>query len=299
MKLYQDAEWLRQHYVKDGLSTRKIASLAGCSRSTIRCLLHKFEIPVRTKSEAARLHCADPTYRQRRSDAAKARWARGVYDGDTYRQKRRTVAKAAWERGAYDDRFTDEVRQKISDSQKVRYADPTERQRTGNITKAAWRNGVFDDIYTPEYCQKLSDASKAAWESGAFDSDEYRQKKSGAAKAAWARGDFDGVFQSPTTIEIAVVQALEALGVAHECEYRPPGYTRIYDVLVYPDILIEVQGDYWHTKDGTPERDAEKAAWARGQGFVVIELWGHDIREAEAAGTMADFVRGHIEAAYA
>jgi len=191
------------------------------------------------------------------------------------RQKRSIINKASWVRGAFD---SDETREKMSDR-----------------TKAAHARGVYDGDETRE---KKSDATRAAWAHGVY-TDEVRQKQSDAAKTRWARGDFDGMFESPTTIEIAVVQALEALGLAHECEYRPPGYSRTYDMLVYPDLLIEVQGDYWHNLPGRAEHDIEKAVWARGQGFVLVELWEADIREAMAAETIADFVRERIEAAYA
>ena len=117
-----------------------------------------------------------------------------------------------------------------------------------------------------------------------------------AIKAAWARGDFDNVFQSPTTIEIAVAGALDVLGYAYTPEYRPLDYSRPYDFYVFPDVLIEVQGDYWHNLPGKAEGDAEKAEWARGQGFVLVELWETDIREAMAADTMVDFVKSRIEA---
>ena len=123
------------------------------------------------------------------------------------------------------------------------------------------------------------------------------RRASRASKAAHRRGCYDGVFQSPTSIEIATEEALAALGYAYIPEYRPTGYTRPYDFYVFPDILIEVQGDYWHTRDGARDGDAEKAKWARQRGFVLIELWEHDIRPAVETGTMSDLVKGHIEAA--
>ena len=282
-----DRDWLYQRYVVEQRSARMVGELAGCSETAIYRALRRFGIPSRTIAEGTKLVKGTPKARKRHSEKMTAHYA-----DPKARQKTGAASRAAWARGDFD---TPEYRKKLSDRVRARYADPEYRQKMGEALKARSAD--------PEWHQKLSDASRVSHARGAYDDvytdPERRRKQGDAMKAAWARGDFDGVFQSPTTIELAVVQALNALGLTHECEYRPPGYTCVYDVLVYPDILIEVQGDYWHTLPGRAERDAEKAAWARGQGFVVIELWGHDIREAMAAGTMADFVRGHIEAAYA
>jgi len=278
--LWQDREWLRRHYVDEGLTMRQMGRVAGCTHTTIGKWLRRHGIPTRTHAENIKLAWERGTYdsdeyRQKLSNASRATWARGTFDTSEYRQKQGDATRAAWVRGVFDDTYTDERLQKMSKSM-----------------SAARARGSHDHMYTDEYRQTMGDAMRAR---GSF-TDEHRRKISDAMRTAWARGVFDGAFQSPTTIEGAVVQALEALGVEHESEYRPPGYSRVYDVLVYPDILIEVQGDYWHTRPGAPERDAEKAEWARGQGFVLVELWGHDIRAAMAAGTMVAFVKSHIDA---
>ena len=300
MKLYQDPEWLHQKYIGEGLSTYQMGCLAECDRNTISRWLRRHGIPIRTISEATRRACADPAKRQKMSETMRAARARGSFVSAEYYQKMSEVAKARWENPEY--------RQKVSTAVVTAWGrgdfdgvfTPEHRQRLGAASKASWQRGDFDGAFTPERRQKLSDTTTAAWARGDFDgafTDEVREKQRDAMKTRWARGDFDGMFESPTTIEIAVVQALEALGLAHECEYRPPGYTCVYDVLVYPDILIEVQGDYWHTLPGRAEHDAEKAEWACGQGFMLVELWEADIREAMAADAMADFVRSQIQTA--
>lgn len=47
-ELYKDKDWLYQKYVVEELSTPKIAKIAGCSDSTIRIWLKKFNIETRT-----------------------------------------------------------------------------------------------------------------------------------------------------------------------------------------------------------------------------------------------------------
>jgi len=101
-------------------------------------------------------------------------------------------------------------------------------------------------------------------------------------KKRWADGCYDGVFLSPTSIEVDVSDALDLLGIPHKSQFRPKGYTRIFDEFVYPNILIELQGDYWHSLPHTRRRDAEKATWAIQQGYCFLEFWECDIRNIGA-----------------
>ena len=61
MQLHNNKEWLRQKYVDEKLSTYKIAKLCNISDEPIRLRLHKFNIPIRSRSEAEHLasgnHC--------------------------------------------------------------------------------------------------------------------------------------------------------------------------------------------------------------------------------------------------
>lgn len=222
-----------------------------------------------TKSRWAHGDLGDEEYRRKHSEAMKAAWERGALGNEEWRRKNSEGVRVAWERGAYGE----ECRNKQSEAM-----------------KAAWERG---DLGSEEWCRKLSEAKKAAWErgdfDGVFDSEEYRRKQSEAMKAAWERGDFDGVFQSPTSIELQIAAALDIMGIDHQPQYRPDGYSRIYDEFVPPNTLLEINGDYWHG-DGFPEtqrRDAEKAQWAAENGFELIEIWEHEINERGAWAIIA------------
>ena len=83
--------------------------------------------------------------------------------------------------------------------------------------------------------------------------EEVRQKLSDVRRAAWEQGLYDQCFQSPTTIEIAISEALDKLSIEHIRQYRPDGCSYIYDeYLPLLGILLEVNGDYWHTREGVP-----------------------------------------------
>lgn len=182
------------------------------------------------------------------------------------------ATKARWKRGEFCDRETKECSHKRTVA-----------------ARAAWRCGAYDNRFTDDYRQKLSKATKAAWKRGDFDNEEWRRKQSEATKARWERGDMDDIFQSPTSIELQVAAALDIMGIEHTPQYRPEGYSCIFDEFVLPNILIEVQGDYWHG-DQCPDnqrRDAEKAQWAKDNDFELIEIWEHEIKEQGAWSIIA------------
>lgn len=54
MKLYRNKEWLEKHYIEKRLSTLKIERICRVSETTIRKWLMKFNIPIRSQSEAIR-----------------------------------------------------------------------------------------------------------------------------------------------------------------------------------------------------------------------------------------------------
>jgi very-short-patch-repair endonuclease len=42
--------------------------------------------------------------------------------------------------------------------------------------------------------------------------------------------------------------------------------------------LVEANGDYWHSSEKAQERDARKAAWAKGNGYRLVTIWEHEIK---------------------
>ena len=103
---------------------------------------------------------------------------------------------------------------------------------------------------------------------------------------AWKRGAYDGrsMVVSPTGIEIAVSEALDALSVEHIFQHRPDGCTFVFDEFVPPDLLVEVNGDYWHGP-AWPEnqaRDVQKKRWALENGYRFVVIWEGEIVERGA-----------------
>ena len=247
-------------------------------------------------------HCVDcgvEIYRRAircSSCAAKARWASGAYDGsfdnEEHRQKQSKNMRAQWERGDYDGVFdNEECRRRKSESLKTAHArgayDGEEcRRKQSEARRAAWKRG---DLGSKEHRRKMGEASKAMWES-----EGYRQRMSEIRKVMWARGDYDGVFRSPTSIELQVIAALDIMGIEHKSQYRPDGYSRIYDEFIPPNILLEIHGDYFHSEEHFPgicKRDTEKAQWAKENGYDLITIWQHEIEKYGVWAIVAKKVR--------
>jgi IS30 family transposase len=65
---FRNADFLRQKYVEEGLSTQQIADLVGSARCTVSRHLKAFKIRLRTDDEARRLRKAHAAYGERLQD---------------------------------------------------------------------------------------------------------------------------------------------------------------------------------------------------------------------------------------
>jgi len=207
--------------------------------------------------------------RQKQSEASKR-----LYDDPKRRQKRSEDMKAGWQAGLFANAHSDEARMKQSADMKRR-----------------WKEGAYSRTHTEEWRQLASSLRKQAWAIGMYGSPEWRQRISESRIHDHVKGVYDGVFRSPTSIEIAVSEALDGLAVIHICQFRPPKCGYVFDEFVPPLLLIEVHGTYWHSDPRSYdkgqltaiqldrcERDQRKARWAVEHGYRLAVFWEADIR---------------------
>lgn len=82
---------------------------------------------------------------------------------------------------------------------------------------------------------------------------------------------------SPTSIERAVHQLLTVLNVQFIAPMAIGPY--LADVFVpSKNLVIECDGDYWHTRPGAQERDRRKDSYYRASGYTIVRLWEHEIK---------------------
>lgn len=79
-----------------------------------------------------------------------------------------------------------------------------------------------------------------------------------------------------TSIEVAVARVLDALGVMYE-EQKPFGYYTADFYIPSQNLVIECDGDYWHSLPGRSGHDRRKDTFLRNRGYRVVRLTETDI----------------------
>lgn len=106
---------------------------------------------------------------------------------------------------------------------------------------------------------------------GSKRSEETKKRMSKATKRTWQNGIYDGVFMSPTKPEKEIVRILEDLKLNYIFQFRPKGYSKIYDFYIPKlNLLIEFDGIYWHKN--TQERDTEKTDYAKNNNYKLLRV---------------------------
>lgn len=82
-----------------------------------------------------------------------------------------------------------------------------------------------------------------------------------------------------TTIEAAVREALTAIGVSFKAQHRIGSF--YVDFLLPNNIVIEADGDYWHSRPEVAEKDRRKDAYLTSEGYRVLHLTESEIRQGQ------------------
>jgi very-short-patch-repair endonuclease len=154
-------------------------------------------------------------------------------------------------------------------------------------TKSLWTN--------PTYAAKVRDANKKP-EANAYRTHEWKEKIGATNKARWARlseeekarwaksvepGRIKAVYAAsrtrPTSIERKLYEILNELEIPHEAQYQIGKY--VVDALI-PNInlIIEADGEYWHSKPEQIEKDKIRDKWLTEKGYQIIRLPGKEIK---------------------
>jgi len=109
--------------------------------------------------------------------------------------------------------------------------------------------------------------------------------------------DYSHYYNKKTDIENAFEKILEELEIPFQCKFRIYDKEKVnfwfreYDFLILnTNILIEVDGDYWHGNKNIFEnlsdfqksvqvKDEEKKNFANVKGYEVVRFWGSDVKK--------------------
>jgi transposase-like protein len=256
---------------------------------------------IKRKSQPGCKECALAAVRQQINESIKANYiehpeliqqiaTRAKRDWDGVKTKVAEGVKRIWQRPD----FVEKKRQECISRNKIIWS---EENRATTIQK-------IRDAFTPEQLLKSSDNSLANWRDPSYAQkiadywdDSNRQKTSQASKKMWMRaGHRDKMavirITQPRTSSIQEIlySILDDLGIQYYREYSNKPADK--ECLVGPytfdcviprgnktTLLIECQGNYWHSISGRCVRDEQKASYISNNLSAQYELkclWEHE-----------------------
>ena len=239
-------EQLYDLYCEKQLSTAEIAIVIGLDRPSIGKLLKKFDIPIRSYRQAGLNRSAQITTQMRKQ------WL-----DPTYRQKMCCGYSSVQEKMAHLSQVsTPEVYKRMVANTIIAMAKPEVRQKLVQHAQSLWRKEDYRKAHIT-----------------AMNRPEVREK------LAIARAAQSGRISS---IQSKLYSYLDELGVEY---YKESERTRIgfyvFDCLVMngdKKLLIECQGDYWHSLVNAERNDRSKFTYISRYfpEYEIMYVWEHE-----------------------
>ena len=191
-------------------------------------------------------------YKENQSKKQKSVW---MLNG--YRERASKIQKDVWLRPDHRDKYeimwkNPEYRHLLSEKIKSIWLSEDFRNRSIIASKRKWEDteyrekviqGIKNHWLNPTYRKIRSDQSRLMWKN-----ESYREK-SGLARSAQSG--------KPSSIEIVTSSILDGLSLKYETQ-KPVGHYLFDFFLPDHDVYIEVQGEYWHSREGVASKDASK-----------------------------------------
>ncbi len=130
--------------------------------------------------------------------------------------------------------------------------------------KATWNKGKKTGPQTKEHRMKIGIGNK-----GKTQTEESKEKMRISTINSKK-------FFKDTSIEIAMQDLLLKNGVKFEKQKPLINKYRV-DLFVKPDLVIECDGDYWHNRPGSKEKDKIRDKNLKECGYKVLRFWQHEI----------------------
>lgn len=162
-------------------------------------------------------------------------------------------------------------------------------------------SGHFGDPKDPKRVGKIIATRKEKFASGEYDhileyvsqkrSKEIIKKISNTKKKQWETGDIGNKKYKPSKLEKTFANILTLLNINYSQSFYIKEIKAFYDFYL-PDynILIEVDGDFWHTnpikypngpickcQTKNSINDEKKNKWATDNGYKLLRFWENDI----------------------
>ena len=234
-----DADWLRQRYEVERLSSPAIAGMLDTTPGRVIRALRQHGIPVRSGKDIWN----DSEYRQALTEKRRQQWTPERRARRSEQMKGDPTGQLARGRERLK---TDDARAKMREATRRSWENP--EARANRIAGMA----------LPEVRRRMSEKRSAYW---AAHPDEQQQS------LARMRSKIKGGHYL-FSLEARVAMALNAA----EAWYRLHALIGPYaaDFLVQPDLVVECDGTYWHGQ--RPDHDAARDAYMTEHGYRVVRI---------------------------
>lgn len=180
----------------------------------------------------------------------------------------------------------------------VQFSDPEARAHHSRVVAKLWADPVYRNhmvnIHRGKKLPSEQIAKIVARHKGRKRPLETRRRISEAAKRRWATYSLErrkeisapGLLVAtpaarkarPSRLEVAVQQLLNILGIEYITEHRVGRY--VVDMFVPARrLVIECDGEYWHSLPGVAEKDARRDRELHAAGYTVVRLPEKEIAE--------------------
>jgi hypothetical protein len=156
------------------------------------------------------------------------------------------------------------------------------------VAKRAWASEDYIVRQREKSRRLWGDTDYVVRHRESVNTEDNKRRCSEAAVRAWGDVEYRGKhavslarqLQVTPDTEKKVHSILDDLGVAYSVNYVVGPYT--FDVMIrrdgVPDLLLEVNGNYWHTRPYVARKDLAKSAYVSGlDGYELRTLWEHQL----------------------
>lgn len=205
-------------------------------------------------------------------------------------------------KGNYGHPIDEETRKRISESVKKRWQDKSYREKVSNAHKhklpESWKENIsksmtgmkrsgktktkmsiYQSNRTKEHKENLSKAWKEQWDSLGKEEQLLRLQK-------WIEAGHkslkDGSYLEPSSIELKVKEQLDMVNIKYIQQKRVYNGKRYFFLDFYiPSLklVIECNGDYWHSLPDRTKRDNMLKKYVESTGRNIIFIWEHEIND--------------------
>lgn len=187
----------------------------------------------------------------------------------------------SWPKGK---KHSEEHKQKIRESVKRVSQTPEAKAKRSEATKRNWQNQEYRKQHSEWLRNKWKEQefreSVSKFQRSKVNSEETKEKISKTRIQFLKDNDFDWL--KPSSIELKVKEQLDMLGIRYIQQKRIVSENRIFYLDFYIPhlrLVIECNGDYWHSFPERVERDKILEKYVKSTGRDIVFIWEHEIND--------------------